>query len=101
MTYSTATTQKFTLIDNLPDLDDLEENKVGDKYNKFIRNNHSPTPMQAGMSSPQDHAMALDTEPMAILAATARNLKKPVGPLRQISILAQFRRSKSEVSSRT
>ena len=80
MTYSTATTQKFTLIDNLPDLDDLEENKVGDKYNKFIRNNHSPTPMQAGMSSPQDHAMALDTEPMAILAAKPRNFNKSVGP---------------------
>ena len=52
MSYSTANTQKFTLIDDLPDLDDLEGNKVDDKYNKFLRNNHI-TPMQAGMSSPQ------------------------------------------------
>ena len=52
MSYSTANTQKFTLIDDLPDLDDLEGNKVDDKYNKFLRNNHT-TPIQAGMSSPQ------------------------------------------------
>ena len=52
MSYSTANTQKFTLIDDLPDLDDLEGNKVDDKYSKFLRNNHN-TPIQAGMSSPQ------------------------------------------------
>ena len=52
MSYFTANTQKFTLIDDLPDLDDLEGNKVDDKYSKFLRNNHT-TPIQAGMSSPQ------------------------------------------------
>ena len=52
MSYSTANTQKFTLIHDLPDLDDLEGNKVDDKYSKFLRNNHN-TPVQAGMSSPQ------------------------------------------------
>ena len=44
MSYSTANTQKFTLIDDLPDLDDLEgysNNKQDDKYSKFIRKSHS------------------------------------------------------------
>ena len=38
MSYSTANTQKFTLIDDLPDLDDLEgySQKQDDKYSKFI-----------------------------------------------------------------
>jgi hypothetical protein len=52
MSYSTVNTQKFTLIDYLPDLDDLEGTKVDDKYSKFLRNNHT-APVQAGMSSPQ------------------------------------------------
>ena len=53
MSYSTANTQKFTLIDNLPDLDDLEgysNNKQDDKYSKFIRQSHS-SPQQSGMVS--------------------------------------------------
>ena len=66
MSYSTASAQKFTLIDDLPDLDDLEaqgprqqQNAVrnnlsrephhDDKYNKFIRSAH-PSSAESGMS---------------------------------------------------
>ena len=72
MSYSTAASQKFTLIDELPDLDDLEgagprplQSGVNhqvrhtgaglppgqeDKYAKFLRQNH-PMPSEAGMSA--------------------------------------------------
>jgi len=73
MSYSTAGAQKFTMIDELPDLDDLEgagpqplQNAVNSqqirhsraglppgqegKYAKFIRQGH-PTPNEAGMSA--------------------------------------------------
>ena len=51
MSYSTANTQKFTLINDLPDLEDLEgySQKQDDKYSKFIRQAHS-SPQQAGMT---------------------------------------------------
>ena len=73
MSYSTAGTQKFTMIDNLPDLDDLEgppphqraimqegirgsrypgSDKGQDgKYAKFIRQSHYPMSAEAGMST--------------------------------------------------
>lgn len=61
MSYSTASAQKFTLIDDLPDLDDLEaqgprhanlsrEPHHDDKYNKFIRNSHHQSSNESGMS---------------------------------------------------
>ena len=75
MSYSTASAQKFTMIDDLPDLDDLEgppphqravnkgqirgsrypgaamlPNGQEDKFAKFIRQTHS-MPNQAGMST--------------------------------------------------
>ena len=75
MSYSTANVQKFTMIDDLPDLDDLEgpppyqsavnqgqirrsrypgasmlPNGQEDKFAKFIRNGHQ-VPDAAGMSS--------------------------------------------------
>lgn len=74
MSYSTAGTQKFTMIDDLPDLDDLEgppphqravnqgqirssrypgadmlPNGQEDKFGKFIRQGHT-MPHEAGMS---------------------------------------------------
>lgn len=77
MSYSTAGTQKFTMIDDLPDLDDLEgppphqravnqgqirssryqgtdmlPNGQEDKFGKFIRQGHA-MPHEAGMSHPQ------------------------------------------------
>ncbi len=74
MSYSTANTQKFTMIDDLPNLDDLEgpaphqraitqrqikeprypgammlPNGQEDKFGKFIRSNHQ-MPNEAGMA---------------------------------------------------
>ena len=87
MSYSTASAQKFTMIDDLPDLDDLEgppphqrainrgqirgsrypgaamlPNGQEDKFGRFIRQPHGTLP-EAGMSSrgPPPH---MDGHPM-------------------------------------
>jgi len=61
MSYSTANSQKFTMIDDLPDLNDLEVNsgnmaqnnppvheENNEKYSKFIRERYT-VPKEAGM----------------------------------------------------
>ena len=90
MSYSTAGAQKFTLIDELPELDDLEgpqpfqpavkqhhrsqsypgatmlPNGQEDKFGKFIRKNHA-MPNEAGMSARSLQAAADPGNPEAPL----------------------------------
>ena len=58
MSYTKAGTQKYTLIDDLPDIDELENqhrngipNDQQEKYQKFIRDNHNSVYDQANHSS--------------------------------------------------
>jgi hypothetical protein len=58
MSYNTSSTQKYTLIDDLPDLEDLENNRMeptirsnkidSDITNKYIRQYHN-SPIESGM----------------------------------------------------
>jgi hypothetical protein len=55
MSYSTATSQNFTMVDELPELDDIEsQHRTSEQYSKFIRKPHV-VPMGAGMMDMAQH----------------------------------------------
>ena len=101
MSYSTASAQKFTMIDDLPDLDDLEgppphqravnrgqirtsrypgasmlPNGQEDKFAKFIRQAH-PMPNEAGMSNRGHPPMSQHPLPPHAAPALEEAYEKP------------------------
>lgn len=51
------TSKNYTLLDELPELEDLEH----EKYNKYIRNHNKESHPESGMNRPYNQPAAVDT----------------------------------------
>ena len=111
MTYSTAGTQNFTMIEDLPDLEDLEgpsphqravnqgqikhsrypgaemlPNGQADKFGKFIRQGH-PMPQEAGMSyNQQPMSMAVSPIQQHMAPVIQESYDKPEENIKRYSM---------------